>query len=259
MHLRQIIIITATLFISMPSAPVFADAYAFVTFQYPPLEFAGENEKAEGIAVEIVANIMEALGHEVEITVYPWTRALKRVREGAADAIFTAYKNAERETFLDYSRQVLIPQVVYFYQKRGSAVQFDGSLESVKTKRIGVVSTISYGDKFDRFKTNLVIDKAHKLEHNFFKLLLDRVDLVPSDIYVAEYTLGRLNLGDRIVRLSPGMENVPSYIAFAKKRNLAALRDRFDKQLSLMKETGEYAEIIGKYDFINLRNPDNIR
>ena len=225
-----------------------AEKYRFVTFQYPPFEYANPDDAAEGIAVEIVTNVMHALGHEVEITVFPWTRSLNMVRIGTADAIFTAYKNAEREQFLDYSRQVLIPQVVYFYKRRDSNIQFTGALDGIKHLRIGVVSTISYGRRFDDAKGDLLIDKARILEHSFEKLLLGRVDLVPSSHYVADYTLSKLRLGDKIVRLPQKIESVPSFIAFSKIRGLSKLRDEFDRQISIMKQDGSYADIVNAYN-----------
>lgn len=225
-----------------------AEHFQFVTFQFPPLEFSAEDGTAQGIAVEIVTHVMHALGHDVAITVYPWTRALKMVRKGQADAIFTAYKNAERERYLDYSNQVLFPQVVYFYKNRDSNIEFNGDMASLQQKRIGIVSTISYGLVFDQARSNFILDKAHKLEHNFQKLLMNRVDLVPSNIYVAEHTLRRLNLGDKIVRMPPKIESVPSYIAFSKKRHLTELRDQFDKQLASMKASGKYGTIITNYN-----------
>lgn len=238
----------AILIILGRQAAVSAESYNFVTFQYPPLEYSTDDGEADGIAVEIVTQVMHALSHDVAITVYPWTRALKMVRTGKADAIFTAYKNTDREKFLDFSRQILFPQVIYFYKNRKSTVEFSGNLAFLKAKRIGVVSTISYGVLFDQFKPNFILDKAHKLEHNFQKLLLNRVDLVPSDVYVAEYTLQRMNIGDKIVRLPHKIESVPSYIAFSKRKKLVTLRDQFDTQLALMKTNGTYAEIISKYN-----------
>ena len=240
--------------LACPLAALAAESYRFVTFDFPPLEYATEGQQAEGIAVDIVREVMRALGHEVTITVYPWTRALRMATTGTVDAIFTAYRNAERERYLDFSNEVLFPQVVYFYAKRDAAIAFDGHLQSVAGLRIGVVSTISYGQRFDQAKPALMIDKARELEHNFKKLLLDRIDLVPSNIHVAEYTLATLEWGDLITRLPRQIERVPSYIAFSKKRRLEGLRDRFDAQLVQMKASGTYEAIMQKYN-IQLLEP----
>lgn len=235
-----------------PSAD--AENYHFVTFQFPPLEYATDEITPEGIAVDIVKAVMHALGYNLTISIYPWTRALHMAQTGAADAIFTAYRNPERERYLDFSEEVLFPQVVYFYKRRKAPIAFDGDIQSVADLRIGVVSTISYGQIFDQARPALRIDKARTLENTFEKLLRQRVDLVPSNIYVADYTLKQLNLTDRIVRLPRQIEQVPSYIAFSRKRNLGFLRDQFDAQLAEMKLNGSYDRIVSRYN-IHLLEP----
>jgi len=221
-----------------------AEQYRFVTFHYPPYEFATENLHAEGGIVEVVKAVMSNLGHQVNIRVFPWTRALKMVRTGQADAIFTAYKTPEREQFLDYSKEILFPQAVYFYKKEGGGANFEGDLKALRSKKIGVVSTISYGGIFEQHKANLQLDRASNLAQSFNKLMKERIDLVPSDRNVAEHTLAKLGISDKIVRIATKLESVPSYIAFTKKRNLTNLRDDFDRELAKMKLSGEYETIL---------------
>jgi polar amino acid transport system substrate-binding protein len=224
-----------------------AGEYSFVTLEFPPIEYTGRDGKVEGFAVEMVTTIMNKLGHTLHIKAYPWTRALAMVQEGNADAIFTAYETPEREERLDYCTQSLFPQVIYFYKTRGSDITFDGNLIALKGKRIGVVSTISYGNKFDHSKTTLHVEKANQLEHNFQKLLLGRIDLVVSNVYTGEYTIRKLGLNDEIMRLPQEIEAVPSYVAFSKKRNLRTLRDQFDREIAELKNSGDYAKILNKY------------
>lgn len=237
------IFITVILF---PVSIVNAAEFSFVTFHYPPLEYKKDG-KAEGGMVEIVKKIMHNLGHEVTIEVYPWTRGLKMVRFGEADAIFTAYKNSDRERYLLFSEEVLFPQSVYFYKRMGDSSTFDGNFNALGSKRIGVVSTISYGQRFADHKETLLLDRANNLEQSFFKLLKKRVDLVPSEQIVAEYTLAKLGITGEVERLPIMLESVPSYIAFSRKLNLSELRDAFDQELRKMKQRGEYRKLLKKY------------
>jgi polar amino acid transport system substrate-binding protein len=236
-----------TLILSAPSWSA-AKEFSFVTLEFPPLEFADANGKAQGIAVDIVTQVMTSLGHTVDVKVFPWARGLEMTNAGEVDAIFTAYKTPEREAFLDYSKQVLIPQSVYFYAAKGSPVAFDGDLSKLTSKKIGVTSTISYGKKFDDYKDKLTTERVADLEQNFQKLAAGRIDLVVSNVYTAETTLQKMQLGDKIVRLPvPVQESIPSYIAFSKKRNLSALRDEFDKTLAAMIKSGQYAAVMKKW------------
>lgn len=228
-------------------AGVLAAEYRFVTLQFPPLEYENERQEAEGGVVEVVRAIMEKLGHRVEIRVLPWTRAMQMVASGRADAIFTAYRNPEREQFLAYSDEVLLNQEIYFYKKRGSPLQFDGTFASIHNARIGIVSTISYGQVFDQYRPVIQLDKANQLTHNFLKLTKSRIDLLISSYYVSEWTLAKMGVGEQVERLPQLIESVPSYIAFTRKRDLGELRALFDDELRRMKANGEYARLLEKH------------
>lgn len=243
------IVIVSIVFLGVLSmyAQLEAANYVFVTLEFPPLEYTGEDGNPRGIAVDMVKRIMSSLGHEIQIKVYPWPKALEMVRAGDADAIFTAYKTPERETFLDYSKEVFIPQIVGFYVKKGSSITFNGDLHTLRTKHIGVVSTISYGPKFDQMGPQLQVEPVERIEQNFQKLLSGRIDLIISNIHVADWELQKLQLREEIVRLPHEVERVSSYIAFSKRRNLTTLRDQFDQELRKLKANGEYNIVIEKY------------
>lgn len=247
MRPKTFVLLFAVILLAAAGARDAAGGYLFVTFDYPPLEYAGDQGRPRGVAVEIVRAVMASLGEPVRIEVFPWTRALNMVRGGQADAIFTAYRNPERERFLDYSREVLFAQQVYFYRRKGSPVTFDGRLESVAGLTIGVLSTISYGHAFDQARHRLDIDKANRLDHSFRKLIDGRIDLVPSDRLVAAYTLDAMGLAGAVERLAPPIEAVPSFIAFTRQRDLRPLRQRFDRELAAMKAGGRYADILRRH------------
>jgi polar amino acid transport system substrate-binding protein len=228
------------------SQAVCAD-FHFVTLQFPPLEYENDKHEADGAVVEIVRTIMGNLGYTVDIRVLPWTRAMRMVGGGKADAIFTAYKNADREQFLDYSEEVLLDQEIYFYKKRGSSFDFDGRIASIRDARIGIVSTISYGQAFDRYRQFIRLDKANQLTHSLQKLAKGRIDLLPSTYFVAEYTIKQMGMEKQVERMPRMIESLPSYIAFSKKRDLHFLRGQFDEELKKLKATGEYFRILQKH------------
>ena len=224
--------------------------FRFVTLEFPPLEYENDRQEAEGGVVEIVRTVMAQLGHDVDIRVLPWTRAMQMVAGGKADAIFTAYRNSEREKFLEYSEEVLFDQEIYFYKKKGSPVDFDGYIASIRDARIGIVSTISYGQEFDRYRQFIRLDKANQLAHNFGKLVKGRIDLLPSSYYVAESTIQQMGVAAQVERLPQMIESLPSFIAFSRKRDLHGVRLAFDDQLKTLKSTGEYEQILRKHGLI---------
>ncbi len=226
-----------------------AGSYKFVTLVFPPLEYADDKGQAAGAAVELVREVMTRLGHKVEIEVLPWTRSLNLTKEGKADAIFTAYRNDERATFLDYSSEVLIPQVVSLYARKGSGKTFKGDLAELAGQSIGILNTISYGEIFDKAKDQLKLktERVESLDLNFKKLAAGRIDFVISNRYSAQVEIEALKLEGVIEELDKPVEVTPSYIAFSKKNKLLGLRDQFDAKLREVKKSGRYREILEKF------------
>lgn len=93
------IILALCLFVSSISA--FAQTFRFVTEDYPPYVYS-EGGQAKGLDVEIINAIKKKANIDVKIEFYPWNRALSMVQDGTADAIFSLFKNSEREAFLHY-------------------------------------------------------------------------------------------------------------------------------------------------------------
>ncbi len=236
-----------SLMLALLSAIAAAEEYVFVSLEFPPLEYTDKDGTPQGNAVDIVRRIMAGLGHKLEIRIHPWSRSLDLVRKGYADAIFTAYITPERQKFLDYSAEVLINQTVSLYAKKDSPIVFSGDLAILKDKQIGVISTISYGTKFDRIRGQLNIQSVAKLEQNFDKLLLGRIDLFISNNFVADWKLKSTGLGEKIISLPQEVERVPSYIGFSKKQKLTGLRDAFDQELVKLKKSGEYEKLLAQY------------
>lgn len=220
-----------------------------VTLDFPPLEFVDGTGAVDGAAVVIVKEVLANLGFDTQIRLLPWARSLRLVKEKRADAIFTAYKNAEREAFLDYSREILIPQVVSFYVRAGSKLKYSGDIAALKGKTIGVVSTISYGTAFDEAKQRQIIttERVESLDLNFRKLLAGRLDYVISNRYSAQVEIEKLKAEQKIVELLPAVEVTPSYVAFAKESRIRGLRDRFDEGLRALVKSGRYGEILARF------------
>jgi len=226
-----------------------ADTVRLVTLEFPPYQYEA-NGGADGIVVRILTEAFTELDKDITIEVLPWKRALYSVETGDADAIFTAYKTPERETFLDYSQTVLMPQVVSVWVKKGSDIGYDGTLESMSNTSIGLVDGISYGTKVDEAIKNGVLtnlDYAPESANNIQKLLGGRIDAVIMNKYGAMHHASQLASLDEVEELQPEISSVPSYIAFSKANNLAGLRDDLDGVLQKMIENGDYQATIDAY------------
>ena len=227
-----------------------AGAYRCVSLNYPPLIQQDAGRPVHGLAVDIVTTVMASLGHTVSVEILPWGRALALMRQGERDCIFTIFQTPEREQFLDFSRESLIPQIIYFYARDDHSVRFEGDFAALAGLRVGTVLSVNYGARFEAARPQLAIREVATLEQNFRKLTLGRVDLIPSNVYTASYTLDKLlgaELAGHIVKLPQAIDSVPSYIAFAKGRQLTALRDQFDRGLRALIASGEYRRLLERY------------
>ena len=228
-----------------------ADTLKLVTLSYPPYEFQ-DGDRVDGIVVRILRRAFEKLDYQIEIEVLPWKRALLMARQGTADAVFTVYRTEERLKYLDYSRTVVMPQVVSVWALKDAELEFDGDLGSLKNVSIGLVDGVSYGATADAAIASGILrhlDYAPSSSQNIKKLLAGRTEAVIMNRYGALYHLTLQKGLDQVIELRPEISSVPSYIGFSKARNLAALRDRFDDTLQAMIAEGEYQRIIdGYYD-----------
>ena len=219
------------------------------TIEYPPYEYT-ENGVEKGIAVELVKEGFKRIKQPIELKFFPWARAIKAVQDGTTDALFTAYKKPERELFADYSKEILLVQNVSLFVHKDSKISFDGNLASMNKYKFGLVRKFSYGPIFDaarEAKKVTQIQLANTVEQNVQKLIKKRYDIFVNDKYSAFNTFNKLGISNEIKELSPPVQSLNSHIIFSKKRNLAHIRDKFDKALASMKKDGTYDQIIKNF------------
>ena len=81
----------------------FGKTYQFIGSAFPGILEKSKDGKITGRGAEIIYNVARKLDIQVEISLYPWKRALLMMEKGEADVIIGPYKTKERMNFLDYS------------------------------------------------------------------------------------------------------------------------------------------------------------
>ena len=223
-----------------------AKTYDLVSLEYPPLVMSQKDGRPSGAAVEIVTSVFEKMGHSFKLEVKPWRYIYELAKLGHADGIFTIFKIPEREGKFYFSKEVIISQPVGLY----SMLPTKGNRwnELVRGKRVGVVSTYSYGKKFDtqREKRSFKVVRSESLEGSFNNLKDGKVNFVVSNELSARHFLKDKDALSAVRRVQT-IERVPSYIAFSISRGLLGVRDEFDKNLKVFKKTQKYKEILKRY------------
>ena len=235
--------------LSVFSSISYAKTLRLVTLEYPPYEYT-ENGQLKGIAVEVIKRTFKEMNQPITIEVLPWARAMRYIKDGSRDAVFTAFKNPERVRFADFSKQVLMQQAVSLFVRRDSDIEYDGDLRKLNHLSLGVVRKISYGLKLDTaIKKQFFrrVEEANEGTQNFGLLLNKRVDMVASTKYGGYHILKKLKRATDVKELPVSIQDLPSFIAFSKVRNLTKTRDEFDSALAKLKASGEYQKIIDDY------------
>lgn len=226
-----------------------AKTLRLVTLEYPPYEYTEEG-KLKGLAVEVIKRTFKEMKQPITIEVLPWARAMRYIKNGNRDAVFTAFKTPQRERFADFSNQVLMQQAVSLFVRKDSKIEYDGDLKKLTPYSLGVVREISYGlilDSAIKDKSFRRVEEANEGTQNFGLLLNQRVDMVASTKFGGYHILRLLKRKDDVKELPVSIQKLPSYIAFSKVRKLTKIRDQFDSALSRLKASGEYQKIIDDY------------
>lgn len=206
--------------------------------------------KPTGVLVDLVTEAFRREGHAVTIELMPWARCLESARTGRVDGVFSSFKLPERELFLDFPKEALSEQSIVFFARRDSKLSFDGDFGALRDLRIGIILGTSYGEKLDaaiRDGTFRSVEESNTVESVLRKLVLGRVDLVPSFRAVAEVEAKRLDLFSQISALPNVIETVPTYVAFTRVRNMRKMAEAFDRSITAMRKDGSYRGIVERY------------
>lgn len=224
----------------------------FAVDPYPPYTIQSGNETvfSSGFTVEIAKEIFSKMGYEAVFNVVPFERGIEMMKNGDMDGMMTVYKNTERESFLDYPKESIAPDSQSFFTLKGSDIKYDGNLNNLKGKKVGIIQGYTYGDDFDNAVKNGVftVETANDEASNLEKLLNNRVDVILDGKYTVLYDLKQKGSLDKVEELKPESRTPELYLVFSKKRNISKdIINRYDEILSQMKKDGTWNAIIDKY------------
>jgi len=135
-----------------------------------------EGTQAVGFELDIFRAVAAELNLDVSFHERPWKRCLYMIEHGSADALISALKTPEREVYMLFPDEFISISATAFFTVRSSPIRFDGNLENLRGKIIGITSGFSYGSAFDE-ADYLIKDENTKTETIIPKLLMGRYDL----------------------------------------------------------------------------------
>jgi polar amino acid transport system substrate-binding protein len=182
-----------------------AESLFLVADEWCPYNCA-QDDKRQGYVVDLLAAIFAQVGVTTEYRVVPWSRAVKMVEQGTAQALLgTTSKNTP---------QLLLSQAIgantncFFAATEATWATRAPNIDEIKQLRLGVIQDYSNydgGGPLDQYiashPQNGRINPssgANALQNNFQKILAGRVDLVVENCNVGNYSLQRYGLSQRI-------------------------------------------------------------
>ncbi len=227
-----------------PSAQ--AEEVVFVYEQYPPYEFI-EDGVLKGTDVDIIREVCKRNGITPVFREVPWARAMEEVRQGASDAIFSLFRNEEREAFLAFPEVGLSSEKNIIVSAAGGGLSVN-SLEDLAGKTVGVVTDYSYGEGFDdadTFERDASGDNKTLLK----KLQANRVDVIVINEIVFNSLARSLDVQNAFEVMGYVVADEPMYVGFSRKspkdaEQLAAL---FTTTLRELEAEGFLQEVYARY------------
>ena len=209
-----------------------------------------------GFASHIITEAFALVGVEVEYGFFPWKRSYKIAKEGTWDGTAVWWDTEERRERFYFSDPVAPSLMVFFHLTK---TEFDwDTYEDLSTVRIGATSAYSYGKDFDSAEAagTIKTKRAPDDETGLRKLLKGRIDVFPGEVMVTYAQIRDIFSGEKAALFThhpKPINDQPLYLLLSKKiSSNEQMRDRFNKGLRLLKESGKYDQILadalaGKY------------
>jgi polar amino acid transport system substrate-binding protein len=165
-----------------------AERVVLATLEWPP--YTAENLPENGTSAAIVRDAFAAMGYELELRFYPWSRA---VQEASMDpdvvGFFPEYPNAERETQFIVS-DVFGKSPLGFAHRVNVAFSWN-ELADLRKYSLGTVAGYVNSDEFDRLvkQGELKVDTSNTDALNLRKVLAARIEAAVVDENVFDYLM----------------------------------------------------------------------
>ena len=227
----------------------------------PPFSFQ-QNGRAQGIYPNMVEAMFVKIGQPVDLRVYPWKRVLAGIDTAVAGA-GGIYKTSERLKKYRYSSPIFLDPVLLF-QRRDNMIVFE-NVDDLRDLKLGVINGWSYGDTFDRLRTDsfFTVEGARNDSTNLRKLMAKRIDGFLALEVAGHQLLVKEGLVEKIVSSNRPITTNKVYIAFNKESAEADLIPRLDEAFREIAADGTIAQILDRHIPVEFRHlilsPEQLR
>ncbi|MFD2263869.1 substrate-binding periplasmic protein [Lacibacterium aquatile] len=212
---------------------------------YPP--FSDVASPQQGFANELLTAALRRAGHEVEVEMLPWSRALAGVQDGTYDILTCVWRTPDREKTMLFTEPFAVNRLVF--AKRTNEPFAYRDLRDLNGKTIGTIPGYAYDEDFLK-AASFKREEAASVVTNLRKLSAGRIDLTVEDELILRYVLNT-QLSDlrMMLELAPGAlsENPLHYAISREHPEAEAIARDFNKALAEMKGDGSYDHLLEKH------------
>jgi len=159
------------------------------SLEWPP--YAGASLPQQGISIAIARAAFTAMGYDLKVTFFPWSRAvaLAKRKESQFIGYFPEYFSPQTRKHFIYSDQ-MGSSPLGFAELKDQSISWT-KLEQLKPYRIGIVQDYINTEELDAMIDNhtLKISSTISDAANLKKLMSKRIDLAVIDKNVMQYLL----------------------------------------------------------------------
>ena len=231
----------------------FAETYKFVGTTFPFILEKDSSGKIKGIGAEIAREVITKMGHNIEISIYPWKRVQFMVITGVAHVLIGPYKTPEREQIFDYNKYHFYQDNMVFYAKSGLKQSWDGKFSSLQDKTIAIMAGWSYGSEADANLKKLNTHEFYSVLKGLELVLFERYDFCALNQRNASYIIQKHNLHSKFDIIDPPISITKGYFGFSKKFKLNKLIIQFDKGLKTLIDSNKVSLLNKKHNLFYSR------
>ena len=253
MKMNKILLVAFSCFflIIRINSPLRAEPLKIVSIDWCP-QLCPESEY-DGYVIDTVKMIFKKSPYELKIKTYPWSRAIKLVRDGKAHAILSPAR-MEAPDLLFPENEIGI-QKMCFFTKMESKWEYSG-IESLGNLKIGIAYDTSIeelnsyiaqnSDQFDFMPYNgtYIVNSLKKLDAGRFDTFLFTHN-------TTLYEMKMLGMENKY-RLAGCVSSAKIYMAFSPEKSQTSRVERmikyFDKKIAELKRGNKITQIMRRYD-----------
>ena len=199
----------------------------------------------QGYSWDVLRESFHEMGYTIDLSITPWVRAVKNVKNGKADILFPTGKNAERQMIFHYSDEPINLANYIVYVRADNQIEWKG-LESLKGRTIGVKRGFSYGDKW-KVATDIKKYDVATILQGFKMLDLKRLDGFLGYEYNWDYVLRKEKWRTKYRKL-PAFDSSAEYLVALKNNpNGEQFLKAFDTGKKRLITNGKLEDIKSKW------------